>query len=124
MGPAGSQRRRELSKTRWGAAALTALITVGAIAALLVGSGTAAPAAKFKAALVSDVGRFNDKGFNQLQLQGLQRAKRKLGISIVTLESKSSSEYTPNMIAAVQRGSNIIIGAGFLLADSLKTVAP
>ena len=112
-----------MSKTRWCAAAVTALITVGALAALLVGSGTAAPEATFKAALVSDVGRFNDKGFNQLQLQGLQRAKRKLGISIVTLESRSSSEYEPNMIAAVQRGSNIIIGAGFLLAPAIQKVA-
>ena len=37
--------------------------------------GRAAPrTATFKAALVSDVGRFNDKGFNQAQLTGLKMA--------------------------------------------------
>jgi basic membrane protein A len=108
---------------RWGAAGLTALITVGLVGALLVGSGTAAPAAKYKAALVSDVGRFNDKGFNQLQLQGMQRAQRKLHINIVTLESLTSSNYEPNMIRAVQLKSNIVIGAGYLLAPAMKNVA-
>jgi basic membrane protein A len=112
-----------VSNKRFFAAALAAILTVGALAALLVGSGSAEPNATFKAALVSDVGRFNDKGFNQLQLQGLQRAKKQLGVQILTLESRAQSDYTPNMIRAVQQGSNIIIGAGFLLADSIKSVA-
>ena len=49
--------------------------------ALLAGTGGAAPTATFKAALVSDVGRFNDKGFNQNQLTGLKLAQAKLGVT-------------------------------------------
>ena len=33
------------------------------------------------AALVSDIGKFNDRGFNQNQLAGLNKAKAKLGVN-------------------------------------------
>jgi basic membrane lipoprotein Med (substrate-binding protein (PBP1-ABC) superfamily) len=51
-----------------GLAALTAVILT---AVGFVASSAAAPQATFKAGLVSDVGRFNDKGFNQSQLVGM-----------------------------------------------------
>ena len=112
-----------MSKTRFVAAAVAALVTVGALAALLVGSGTAAPQAAFKAALVSDVGRFNDKGFNQNQLTGLKRAKKLLKITIGTAESHSNSDYVPNFTTFAAQRYNIVIGAGFLLSDAEKQVA-
>ena len=112
-----------MSKTRFVAAAVAALLTVGALAALLVGSGTAAPKATFKAALVSDVGRFNDKGFNQNQLTGLKRAKKLLKITIGTAESHSNSDYVPNFTTFAAQRYNIVIGAGFLLSDAEKQVA-
>src|SRR5437763_1048227 len=40
--------------------------------------GAAAKKATFTAALVSDIGRFNDKSFNESQLDGLKRAKKAL----------------------------------------------
>ena len=57
---------------------LAALVAVILTAVGFVASGSAAPQATFKAGLVSDVGRFNDKGFNQNQLKGLNRAKKEL----------------------------------------------
>jgi basic membrane protein A len=106
------------------AAALAAALTAGTLAVLLVGSGSAAPQqTSFKAALVSDVGKFNDKSFNQSQLEGLKRAQKKFKISILPIQSNSTSEYVPNFVRAVQQRSNIVIGAGFLLADALKQVA-
>ena len=115
-----------MSKTRLVAAAVAAVVSVGALAALLVGSGTASThtaKATFKAALVSDVGRFNDKGFNQNQLTGLKRAKRVLKITIGTAESHSNSDYVPNFTTFAAQRYNIVIGAGFLLADAEKQVA-
>ena len=32
------------------------------------------------AALISDIGKFNDRSFNQSQLEGLNRAKSELGV--------------------------------------------
>ena len=59
-------------------APLAALATVAVIVAALAGTGAAAPTkqhAGYSAGLVSDVGRFNDKGFNQNQLTGLKFAQ-------------------------------------------------
>ena len=55
---------------------LAGLIAVVLTAVGFVASGTAAPQATFKAGLVSDVGRFNDKGFNQNQLTGMKKAAK------------------------------------------------
>jgi hypothetical protein len=59
---------------------LAGLIAVVLTAVGFVASGTAASQATFKAGLVSDVGRFNDKGFNQNQLTGMKKAHKILKI--------------------------------------------
>jgi basic membrane protein A and related proteins len=88
------------------------------------GTTTTAAAPKgIRACLVSDVGRFNDKGFNQLQLEGLQRAAAQLGTQIQPIESKSASDYIPNLATCARNGTNITVAAGFLLADAMHTVA-
>ena len=105
-------------------APVAALAAVAVVAVSLVGSGAAAPAAGYKAALVSDVGRFNDKGFNQLQLEGLKFAKAHIsGLQIATAESRSASDYLPNFASLARKGYALIIGAGYLLGPSVHTVA-
>jgi basic membrane protein A and related proteins len=108
-------------------APFAALATVAVIVAALAGTGAAAPAkqhAGYSAGLVSDVGRFNDKGFNQNQLVGLKYAQLHIpGLTTTALESHSSSEYLPNFASLARKGVNIIIGAGFLLANQEATVA-
>ena len=105
-------------------APVAALAAVAAVAVVLVSSGAAAPTATYKAGLVSDVGRFNDKGFNQLQLKGLKFAATKIsGLQISTAESHSAGDYLPNFASMARKGVNIIIGAGFLLADKENAVA-
>jgi basic membrane protein A len=113
---------------KWRFVAPVAALAVVALAAVaVVGTGTAAPAKKqasFSAGLVSDVGRFNDKGFNQLQLIGLKAAAKKIpGLKTTALESHSAGEYLPNFASLARKGTNIIIGAGFLLAAQENTVA-
>jgi basic membrane protein A len=74
-------------------------------------------------ALVSDVGHFNDKSFNQSQLEGLNKAKADLGITAIPLQSNSASDYLPNLTSAIRRNADLIISAGFLLAPATATVA-
>lgn len=101
------------------AATIAALVVVMALA----GVGAASyKQTTFQAALISDVGRFNDKSFNQLQLQGLLRAKRQLKIKTLPLQSNSDADYIPNLTTAVRRGSNAIVCAGFLMADACAKV--
>ncbi|HET8895147.1 MAG TPA: BMP family ABC transporter substrate-binding protein [Gaiellaceae bacterium] len=110
---------------RWillaGLAALVA--TVVSSAALGGGRTPAAHKASFTAALVSDIGKFTDKGFNQNQLKGLNQAKAKLGVTTIALQSNSTSDYAPNFNSAIRKGAKLVIAAGFLLAPTEATFA-
>ncbi|MDQ2910000.1 MAG: BMP family ABC transporter substrate-binding protein [Actinomycetota bacterium] len=103
------------------------VLLLGVLAALVGSSSSQASSkasqAKFKAALVSDIGKFTDRSFNQSQLEGLKRAQKQLHINILPLQSNSSSDYIPNLNQAVRAHANVTIAAGFLLADSLETIA-
>jgi basic membrane protein A len=76
-----------------------------------------------KAGLVSDVGRFNDKSFNQSALEGLNRAKAELGAETRAIESRAAGDYVPNLSTLARQGFDISIGVGFLLAEGVNTVA-
>jgi basic membrane protein A len=105
-------------------AALVVAITALAGLMALAGTGTASSQqTQLTAALVSDVGRFNDKSFNQSQLDGLLRAKRVLKVKALPLQSNSDADYIPNLTTALRRGAGAIVCAGFLMADACARVA-
>ena len=113
-----------MSKKRFWAGAFAALLAVSALAVVLAGSSSARPSAAYKAALISDIGKFNDKGFNQLQLQGMNTIAKKLNFKPITLQSNSSADYIPNMTSAIRSGAHLVIAAGFLMApDEIKEAA-
>jgi basic membrane protein A len=112
-----------LTKHRLLPLGLASLVAVALTAIGFAASGVAAPQATFKAGLVSDVGRFNDKGFNQNQLTGLKRAQKVLKIQIRAVESRSAGDYLPNMASLARQGYGIVISAGFLLNQATKDVA-
>jgi basic membrane protein A len=111
------------------ARAVLALAGVCALAVVLAGcagdgeNGEGATEDAFLAGVVSDVGRFNDRGFNQLALAGCRRAVRELDTSCRALESRSTSDYVPNFARLVRDGSGLAIATGFLLADATKAAA-
>jgi basic membrane protein A len=110
--------------SRWITLATVGLLAVGlAGGGALIKSASAAPRATTTVALISDIGKFNDRSFNQSQLEGLKRAHTKLGVAILPKQSNSVSDYLPNLTAAVRANSNLIISAGFLLANATATVA-
>ena len=73
--------------------------------------------------VVSDVGRFNDRGFNQLALEGCQRGESELGTTCRALESRSTSDYIPNFTRLIRDGSVLSVATGFLLAEATNTAA-
>src|SRR5262249_62359320 len=90
---------------------------------VLTAAAAAGPKAVPAVALVSDIGKFNDRSFNQSQLEGLNAARKSLGIKAIPLQSNSASDYLPNMTQAVRQHADLVVAAGFLLADTLETVA-
>jgi basic membrane protein A len=76
-----------------------------------------------KVGLVTDIGGLNDRSFNQLANEGVQRAKSDLGADVKVLTSKSDADYVPNLSSLAQQKYDLVIGVGFLMADALSTVA-
>ena len=73
--------------------------------------------------LVTDVGQLNDRGFNQLAFQGLQRAERELEVEGRVIESTSDAEYVPNHSSLAEQGYDVVIGVGFAQGDAVAEVA-
>jgi len=102
--------------------AVLALVAATALIVSAAGSAKSEQGA-FLAGVVSDVGRFNDKGFNQLALEGCKSGARKAGGTCRALESRSTADYIPNLTALIRVGADISVTVGFLLADGTATVA-
>ena len=105
--------------------AVGAVLALVAAAALIVSAAGSASSTQdtFLAGVVSDVGRFNDKGFNQLSLKGCKSGAKKAGGTCRALESRSTGDYVPNFARLQRDGADISIATGFLLAEGLATVA-
>ena len=80
-------------------------------------------AKKIKVGLVTDIGGLNDRSFNQLANEGLERAKSELGVEGRVLTSKSNADYVPNLSTLAQQKYDLVIGVGFLMAEAMETVA-
>jgi basic membrane protein A and related proteins len=76
-----------------------------------------------KVGLVTDIGGLNDRSFNQLANEGLERAKSELGVEGRVLTSKSDADYVPNLSTLAQQKFDLVIGVGFLMSDAMNTVA-
>ena len=89
------------------------------------GSGTSQTEEKpaIKVGLVTDIGGLNDRSFNQLANEGLEKSKSELGVEGQVLTSKSNADYVPNLSRLAQQQYDLVIGVGFLMADAIDTVA-
>jgi len=104
-------------------AAFAGLATLGASALVLTGCAaapetgeTTEPALDFTPCMVSDLGGFDDKSFNQLGYEGITEAADELGVEAITVESSSEADYIPNIENLVSEGCDLIITVGFALS--------
>jgi basic membrane protein A len=76
-----------------------------------------------KIGMVTDVGGVNDQSFNQSAWEGLQKAKKELGIKASYQESKQDADYQANLETLYDAGNGLIWGIGFKMADAILTAA-
>jgi basic membrane protein A len=102
-----------------------AAVVIAAIASLAASGSSDAASAQTpnRVGLVSDVGRFNDRSFNQSALEGLKRAQRQLGVKGRPVESRQTSDYVPNLASLARQGYDLTISVGFLLAGATNDVS-
>jgi basic membrane protein A and related proteins len=110
-------------RTRLAAGVVACVAAVFAITAATAVAAPATSTATLKVGLVTDIGGLNDHGFNHLAYLGLQKAAKKLHVQTRVLESHANSDYIPNMSTLAQQGYDLVIAVGFLMADSVTTVA-
>ncbi len=80
----------------------------------------------FKIGLVTDVGRINDRSFNQSAWEGVKLAAKELGLpedNIKYIETKDSKDYADNINQFVENGYNVIVTVGFALGDATREAA-
>jgi basic membrane protein A len=78
-----------------------------------------------KVGLVTDVGRVNDKGFNQSAFEGMESAAAESPTCFETdyIETQSQSDYAANIAQFTDADYDVVIGVGFLLGDALGDAA-
>jgi len=92
-----------------------------------VGTGETEPQEQREAirvGLVTDIGQLNDRGFNQLAYEGVQRAEEELGIESRVIESQSDADYVPNLASLADEGYELVIAVGYAQGDAVAEVAP
>jgi len=78
---------------------------------------------KYKVGEVSDFGGVDDKSFNQLAWDGIQKANTDLGTDGKFLESKVQSDYAKNIQQFLGEGSNMVVTVGFNMGIDTATAA-
>jgi basic membrane protein A len=77
-----------------------------------------ADAETFCVGLVTDVGKINDKSFNQSAWEGVQRAKAELGATVQYIETADAKDYDKNIGTFGEAGYDVIVTVGFALGEA------
>jgi basic membrane protein A and related proteins len=111
----------------------TTMLLAGCVPAAMPTAALAAPTAasvqptiaaaqparsSIKVGLVTDTNGVNDKAFNQLAWEGLQKASIDMGFQAKFLESKQPTDYEMNIDALAAEGHNVIITVGSLMGNA------
>lgn len=105
------------------ATAALAVVAVSVASGATIAANAATAPKTISVGLVSDIGKFNDQGFNQSALDGVKKAKKDLGIGYTAIESKQPANYIPNLRTLAQKKAVVSIGVGFAMADAIEKIA-
>ncbi len=90
-------------------------------------SEAAAPASEIKIGLVTDVGRVNDRSFNQSAWEGVVQAATALGLTegegYKYIETQDSKDYADNIQQFIDAGFNVIVTVGFAMGEATAKAA-
>src|SRR5699024_3644494 len=84
---------------------------------------TIKPVDGFKPCVVSDAGGFDDKSFNQLSFEGLQKAAAEFGVKAGAVQSKSAAGVKPSHESLLTANCSLITSVGFALSAATVEAA-
>jgi basic membrane lipoprotein Med (substrate-binding protein (PBP1-ABC) superfamily) len=79
--------------------------------------------ANYKACMVTDTGGIDDKSFNAAAWAGMQAAQSDGKAKVSYVQSKTQTDYVPNINALLKQKCQLIIGVGGLMADAINNAA-
>jgi basic membrane protein A len=77
----------------------------------------------FCVGLVTDVGKINDKSFNQSAWEGVQQAEKDLGAKVQYIETADAKDYAKNIATFGDAGYDVIVTVGFNLGEATDAAA-
>jgi len=77
----------------------------------------------FTVRLVTDIGKVDDRTFNQYAYEGMTAAEECFGFEASFIETVSEADYAENISTALEGDPDIVVTVGFLLADATLTAA-
>ncbi len=91
--------------------------------AMVAGFAAGVSAKKLKVGLVTDVGKIDDKTFNEFAYTGIKRAAKDFGIEIAFIETQQPTDYDKNIEQFINEGYDVVVTIGFMLGDATKKMA-
>jgi basic membrane protein A and related proteins len=94
-----------------------------AVLALLGGLSVPALARITHVGLVTDVGKVDDRTFNEFAYQGMMHAVKEFGLKSAFIETQQPTDYEKNIEQFASTGYELIITVGFMLGDATRRMA-
>jgi basic membrane protein A and related proteins len=106
------------------------LVLAVLITAILIGSGCASKASNcrlpdvFCVGLVTDVGRRDDRSYNQAAWEGIQQA-RSDGVAdwIASIETVDARDYAENLRVFAEAGYDVVVSVGSAMGEATRAAA-
>lgn len=77
----------------------------------------------FCVGLVTDVGKINDKSFNQSAWEGVQQTEKELNARVQYIETSDAKDYAKNISTFGDEGYDLIVTVGFALSEAKVAAA-
>ncbi len=113
----------EKNRKKLGVLCAVFLISTTLLPACTPATANCASEDMFCVGLVTDIGKINDKSFNQSCWEGLQQAKKELGARIEYIETANVKDYTTNIATFADEGYDVIVTCGFKLGEATDAAA-
>jgi basic membrane protein A len=107
--------------------ALMSLLVMLSMIVTACGGGTSGTASAdcskpevFCVGLVTDVGKIDDKSFNQSTWEGVKQAEKDLGAKVQYIETTDSKDYAKNIAQFADAKYDVIVTVGFALGEATQ----
>ncbi len=102
---------------------LSLLGCITVLALILGGLCGTAMARVTQVGLVTDIGKVDDRTFNEFAYKGMMRAVKEFGLKSAFIETQQPTDYEKNIEQFASAGYDVVITVGFMLGDATKKIA-